>query len=197
MRTARHVQIPMDEKTVRKLKTGERLLLSGRIITGRDMAHQWLAEEEVSTLKALLKDAAIYHCGPIMHGSDKRWSCISAGPTSSVRQEPFMPSLIRDYGLRCIIGKGGMGEATAEALRTYGAVYCSAVGGAAVLYANCVQSVERVIRLDDFGMPEALWLLNIRDFPVMITMDAEGNSLHRDIEKRSREKWGQMLLGAD
>lgn len=182
-----HLRLPIDENTTRGLRAGDRILLSGRILTGRDMAHQWLAEENVETLRPLLKDAAIYHCGPIMRPAGKGWICTAAGPTSSVRQEPFMPVLIRNYGLRCIIGKGGMGESTAAALHEYGAVYCSAIGGAAVLYANAVHSVETVYRLDDFGMPEALWVLNIKEFPLMVTMDAHGNSLHRDILLKSAD----------
>ncbi len=185
--TELHIKLPMDENTARELGAGERILLSGRILTGRDMAHQWLAEENVEMLRPLLKDAAIYHCGPIMCSKGNGWACTSAGPTSSIRQEPFMAAIIRNYGLRCIIGKGGMGESTSGALQEYGAVYCSAVGGAAALYANAVHSVETVYRLKDFGMPEALWVLNIKNFPLMVTMDAHGNSLHRDILLKSTE----------
>lgn len=185
--------LPLDEKRVRSFKAGDRLLLSGRIVTGRDLAHCWLAEGKIKDLHPLLENAAIYHCGPIMLRTKDGWTCKAAGPTSSIRQEPFMPTIIREYGLRCIIGKGGMGDATALALNEHGAMYCSAVGGAAVLYANAVMSVEKVYRLDDFGMPEALWVLQIKNFPLIVSMDAHGNSLHKDIEKLSGERLKQLF----
>ncbi|MDX9780443.1 MAG: FumA C-terminus/TtdB family hydratase beta subunit [Candidatus Neomarinimicrobiota bacterium] len=181
--------LPTGASAVRELRAGDTLLLSGSILTARDRAHQWLAEEKPENMHALLSGGALYHCGPIMLRQDNRWICKAAGPTSSLRQEAFMATIICEYGIRCIIGKGGMGEASAEALRQYGAVYCSAVGGAAVLYANAVESVEKVFRLEDFGMPEALWLMHIRDFPVMVSMDAQGNSLYRDVEAQSRRQY--------
>lgn len=186
-------QIPAEEIAVRELRAGQRLLLSGTLITARDHAHRWLAEKGPDELSPLLAGGALYHCGPIMRKRGDVWTCKAAGPTSSLRQEPYMAELIREYGIRCIIGKGGMGPETAEALQEYGAVYCSAVGGAAVLYANAVESVKNVFQLERFGMPEALWLMKVRDFPVMVSMDTHGNSLYRDIEKLSGEKLKRMF----
>lgn len=189
----RRFQIPAEEKTVRELRAGQRLLLNGTLITARDRAHRWLAEKNSHELQPLLDGGALYHCGPIVQKQGDVWICKAAGPTSSLRQEPYMAGLIRKYGIRCIIGKGGMGPETAEALREYGTVYCSAVGGAAVLYANTVESVEAVFRLEAFGMPEALWLMKVRDFPVMVSMDTHGNSLYRDIEKISKTRLGKII----
>ncbi|MCK4814042.1 MAG: fumarate hydratase C-terminal domain-containing protein, partial [Candidatus Marinimicrobia bacterium] len=134
-----------------------------------------------------LKDGAIYHCGPIMVYDGKQWVCRAAGPTTSIREERYQSDVIREYGIRCVIGKGGMGKRTAQALRTFSAVYLSAVGGAAVIYANSVQSVETVYQLDAFGIPEAMWVLQVKDFPAIVTMDANGNSLHEKIMAKSKE----------
>ena len=183
----KHIQLPMNEINTRELKLGDKVLISGIIVTGRDMAHRWMIEEKTDIIRPYLKDGAIYHCGPIMVYDGKQWVCRAAGPTTSIREERYQSDVIREYGIRCVIGKGGMGKRTAQALRTFSAVYLSAVGGAAVIYANSVQSVETVYQLDAFGIPEAMWVLQVKDFPAIVTMDANGNSLHEKIMAKSKE----------
>ncbi len=183
----KHIQLPMNEINTRELKLGDKVLISGIIVTGRDMAHRWMIEEKTDIIRPYLKDGAIYHCGPIMVHDGKQWLCRAAGPTTSIREERYQSDVIREYDIRCVIGKGGMGKRTAQTLRTFSAVYLSAVGGAAVIYANSVQSVETVYQLDAFGIPEAMWVLQVKDFPAIVTMDANGNSLHEKIMAKSKE----------
>ncbi len=187
----KHIQLPMNKINTRKLKLGDKVLISGIIVTSRDMAHRWMMEEKSDIIRPYLKDGAIYHCGPIMVRDGEKWICRAAGPTTSIREERYQSNIIQEYGIRCVIGKGGMGKRTAQALRTFSAVYLSAVGGAAVIYANSVQSVKAVYQLDAFGVPEAMWVLQVKDFPAIVTMDANGNSLHEDIEKKSIQNANQ------
>ena len=190
----RSLHLPLKEKDVCELRAGDRVLLSGKIITARDMAHRWMAEEKPDEIRPDLYEGALYHCGPIMLLREGTWICRSAGPTSSTRQEPYQSDIIREYKIRCIIGKGGMGKKTAEALKTYNAVYLNATGGAAVMYANTVRTVEKVYRLDEFGMPEALWVMQVEDFPAIVSMDTLGHSLHRYVEEKSRDRIAAMIL---
>ncbi len=185
--------LPAGSAEIRQLRAGDEVLLSGRIVTGRDRAHRWLVEAQPEALRPFLKDGAIYHCGPVMTYRNGEWQCRAAGPTTSLREEPYLADIVQEYQLRCIIGKGGLGERSAEALRNSPAVYLSAVGGAAVCYANTVTAVENVFELEAFGMPEAMWVLRVRDFPLIVSMDAYGNSLHRDVETRSRESLASVL----
>ena len=183
----KHIQLPLNAIDARKLKLGDKILLSGIIVTGRDMAHRWMIDEKSDIIRPYLKDGAIYHCGPIMVRDGEKCVCRAAGPTTSIREEQYQSDVIQKYGIRCVIGKGGMGKRTAQALRTFSAVYLSAVGGAAVIYANSVQSVKAVYQLDAFGVPEAMWVLQVKDFPAIVTMDANGNSLHEKIMARSKK----------
>lgn len=181
------LQLPLSIKDISDLHIGDRVLLSGIIVTGRDMAHRWLVDEKPDEVRDTLYQGAIYHCGPIMLKENDQWSCKAAGPTTSIREEPYLADVIQEYGLRCIIGKGGMGEKTQEALIKHHAVYLFAVGGAAVIYADTVESVEHVYQLNEFGVPEALWVLKVKDFPTIVSMDCHGNSLHRNVEKKSKD----------
>ena len=178
--------LPLSENDVRSLKTGDKVLLSGTIVTGRDAAHKWMTEEKPDEIRDVLKGGAIYHCGPIMLKKDGDWICQAAGPTTSIREEPYLADVMKDYGVRCVIGKGGMGEKTAEALRQYGGVYLFAVGGAAVVYADAVKKVKDVYKLDEFGVPEAMWVMDVIDFPAIVSMDSHGESLHEKIEMQSK-----------
>ena len=179
------LQLPLSINDVRDLHIGDHLLLSGLIVTARDMAHKWMTEENPSDVRDVLKGGAIYHCGPIMLKESDTWVCRAAGPTTSIREEPYLADVIQEYGLRCVIGKGGMGERTAEALKAYNAAYLFAVGGAAVIYADTVESVEGVYQLSEFGVPEAMWVLKVKDFPVIVSMDCHGESLHDEVEEIS------------
>ena len=177
---------PFTRAVVRQLKVGERVLLSGRLYTGRDRLHKFLAEGGHTPVS--LKNGAIYHCGPVVIREKGRWRVRAAGPTTSIREEPYMAAIIKQYGLTIIIGKGGMGEATRQACRRYGCVYLHAVGGAAQVLADTVKSVSGVHFHDTFGPTEALWELEVVDFPCLVTMDAHGRSLHAVIAKRSEAR---------
>ena len=188
------LQLPSDEKTIRALKVGDFLELSGRIITGRDAAHHWLLHGFREEVAPFLKDSVIYHVGPVVkkHG-DGHYSFVAAGPTTSAREEPFQADVIGKYGLRGVIGKGGMGPKTLKGLQEHGAVYLHAVGGTAQVLAQAVVKVEQVFQLQEFGVPEALWVIQVKDFPVVVTMDSHGSSLHAEVEKASKAKLEQLL----
>lgn len=184
------LQTPLDEALVRSLRIGDQVLLSGRIHTARDAAHKYLASEGTSpaTLPAglELQGGVLYHCGPVMVRDDGgSWRVTAAGPTTSAREEPYQGKVLRRYGVRAIIGKGGMGDATRRALAECGAVYLSAVGGAAQVLAASVQRVEDVYFLEEFGSPEAMWSLFVHDFPAVVTMDSTGESLHDRVLSQS------------
>jgi len=179
------LKLPIDEKRIRDLKVGDDVLISGRMITGRDAAHAWLVKEKPDEVRNYLKDSMIYHCGPVVKRTEKSWEFIAAGPTTSIREEPYQGTVIKEYGLRGVIGKGGMGPTTLKALQDCGAVYLHAIGGLATLIAESVTNVQGVLKLEEFGIPEALWIIEVRNFPAVVTMDSYGNSLHRDIFERS------------
>lgn len=184
------LQTPLDEALVRSLRIGDQVLLSGRIHTARDAAHKYLASEGTSpaTLPAglELQGGVLYHCGPVMVRDDGgSWRVTAAGPTTSAREEPYQGEVLRRYGVRAIVGKGGMGDATRRALAECGAVYLSAVGGAAQVLAASVQRVEDVYFLEEFGSPEAMWSLFVHDFPAVVTMDSTGESLHDRVFRQS------------
>jgi fumarate hydratase, class I len=182
-RTGREVvlQTPLTEDQVRSLKIGDVVLLSGRAYTGRDAVHHHLMKHEPPVD---LHGAALYHCGPVVAKDGAGWKVTAAGPTTSIREEPYQADVIKRYGVRAVIGKGGMGARTLAALKEAGAVYLNAIGGAAQFYARTIRSVEGV-SLMEFGTPEAMWHLTVENFPAIVTMDAHGNSLHKDVEQES------------
>jgi len=188
------LKLPCDEKTIRALKVGDFLELSGRMITGRDAAHHWLLHGFREEVAPFLKDSVIYHVGPVVKKhEDGHYTFVAAGPTTSAREEPFQADVIGKYGLRGVIGKGGMGPKTLKGLREHGAVYLHAVGGTAQVLAQAVVKVEQVFQLKEFGVPEALWVIQVKDFPVVVTMDSHGGSLHAEVEKASKAKLEQIL----
>jgi fumarate hydratase subunit beta len=188
------LQLPCDEKTIRNLKVGDFLELYGRIITGRDAAHHWLLEHQQDSVVPLLKDSVIYHCGPVVRKHDDgSYSFVAAGPTTSAREEPFQADVIGRYGLRGVIGKGGMGPKTLKGLQEHGAVYLHAVGGTAQVLAKAVVKVEQVFQLKEFGVPEALWVIQVESFPVVVTMGSHGGSLHATVEQASKAKLDALL----
>jgi len=186
VRTGREVQIsaPLDEAVVRSLKVGDLVLVSGRMFTGRDAVHAHLMKHEPPVD---LHGAVLYHCGPVVKKEGDGWKVTAAGPTTSIREEPYQAEILRKYGVRAVIGKGGMGPKTLKGLEECGAVYLNAIGGAAQFYARCIERTDGV-SLTEFGTPEAMWHLWVRDFPVVVTMDAHGNSLHKDLEAESAKK---------
>ncbi len=183
-RTGREIALsaPLDEATVRSLEVGDVVMVSGRAFTGRDAVHHHLMSHEPPVD---LRGSLIYHCGPVVKKlDDGSWTITAAGPTTSIREEPYQADLIGRYGIRAVMGKGGMGPKTLAGLQQHGAVYLNAVGGAAQFYARCIERVDGV-SLQEFGTPEAMWHLILKDFPAIVTMDAHGNSLHQDIEQMS------------
>ncbi len=188
------LKVPISETDIRKLKVGDEVLLSGIIVTARDQAHKLMIEEKPDFIRKYLKESVIYHCGPIVRkNNDGTWSFVSAGPTTSIREEPYQADVICEYNVRGVIGKGGMREKTLEGLQRCGAVYFHAVGGAGTLIANSVKKVVTVFKLEEFGSPEAFWVIEVKDFPVIVTMDSHGNSLHEKILKESEEKMKNLI----
>jgi fumarate hydratase class I len=175
---------PISEEQIRALKVGDVVLLNGVMHTGRDSLHHYLLTHDSPVD---LKGSAIYHCGPVALKQNEKWFLNAAGPTTSSREEPFQADIIKKFGLRAVIGKGGMGAKTLAALKECGAVYMNAIGGAAQYYTKCLEEVTGVDFLE-FGIPEAMWHIRVKDFPAIVTMDSHGNSLHADVEKASKEK---------
>jgi fumarate hydratase class I len=174
---------PLNEEAVRALKVGDVVLISGEIYTGRDQVHAYLMKHDPPVD---LHGAVLYHCGPVMLKEGDEWKVKAAGPTTSSREEPYEATVVERYGVRAVIGKGGMGAKTLAALKKCGAVYLNGIGGAAQYYARTVEKVLGV-HLMEFGIPEAMWHLRVRDFVAIVTMDAHGNSLHADVEQETGE----------
>jgi fumarate hydratase class I len=174
---------PLTEEQMRSLKVGDVVIIRGEMFTGRDAVHAYLMK---NAPPVDLNGAALYHCGPVMLKQGDEWTVKAAGPTTSIREEPYQGEVIRRYGVRAVIGKGGMGPKTLAALKDFGAVYVNGIGGAAQFYARTVDKVLGV-HLMEFGIPEAMWHLRVKDFVGIVTMDANGNSLHADVETSSGE----------
>jgi fumarate hydratase class I len=175
---------PLAEEKVRALRVGDVVLIRGELYTGRDAVHAYLMKNPPPVD---LNGAVLYHCGPVMMRDGDKWTVKAAGPTTSIREEPYQADVIKRYGVRAVIGKGGMGAKTSAALKEFGAVYLNAIGGAAQYYARTVDAVLDV-NLLDFGVPEAMWHLRVDNFPAIVTMDAHGNSLHADVEKATADR---------
>ncbi|MGA9119478.1 MAG: fumarate hydratase [Bacteroidota bacterium] len=184
--------LPLSETQVRQLKVGDVVLLSGPMHTGRDALHHYLQSHDSPVD---LKGGVIYHCGPVALKEGEKWTIKAAGPTTSSREEPYQAEVIRKFGVRAVIGKGGMGLKTLAALKEHGAVYLNAIGGAAQYYSKCITSVEGVDLLE-LGVPEAMWHILVKDFPAIVTMDAHGNSLHAEVDKASAERLAEFAAPA-
>lgn len=187
----KRLQLPLTEEVVRCLNIGDFVLLSGTVYTARDAVHRYLAEG--NTPPCDLRGGVIYHCGPVVVRNGEAWRVLAAGPTTSAREEPYMAGLIATFGLRGIIGKGGMGEATRQACRQHGCIYFDAVGGAAQVLAQRVSEIPSVHLRERFGDPEAIWEFVVRDFPVLVTMDAHGRSLRQQVEDASSRCLRELL----
>lgn len=201
------LNIPISNEAILDLNVGDSVLLSGVMITGRDAMHKWLADtfikktrtpagddlEVYAAIKPLLNGGLIYHCGPVVGGLDtKQYRFVAAGPTTSIREEPYQGDVMQHFNLKGVIGKGGMAAKTLKACQEVPAVYFHAIGGAASLIAESVQKVLGVHKLD-FGVPEAIWVIEVKDFPAVVTMDAHGNSLHDSVRQQSRQKLDRLL----
>ncbi len=202
--------IPLSKEAIRALSVGDSVLLSGVMITGRDTVHKWLADtfvrktrapqgddlEVFEAIRPILDGGVIYHCGPVVAGLEARqYRFVAAGPTTSIREEPYQGDVMRHFNVKAVIGKGGMGNKTLAACEQVPGVYLHAIGGAASLIAQTVQRVLGVYKLE-FGVPEALWVIEVKDFPAVVTMDAHKASLHAEIEQSSRAKLEELLARA-
>ena len=196
--TGREIRLtpPLTEEQVRALKVGDVVLINGPLFTGRDALHHYMLHHDLATD---LRGQILYHCGPVMikEGTppNTRWRTNAAGPTTSIREEPYEADVIKKYGLRGVMGKGGMGKKTLAALTEFGAVYLHAIGGAAQYYARCLPKVTGVDLLDELGVPEAMWHFEARDFVAIVTMDAHGNSLHEDVSQSTGDKLEEVGVG--
>ena len=189
------IDLPLTDEDVFSLKAGDIVSLNGAIVTGRDMVHKYLIEKKPrkEDIPFDLRGTVLYHCGPVMQKTAEGYRAVAAGPTTSMRVELYEAAVIREYGIRGIIGKGGMGAGTLEALKETGSVYFQTVGGAAVYLADRIKKTLDVWKLEEFGPTEAMWLFEIEDFPAIVTMDSRGNNIHREIEKRSFEIFSQLI----
>ena len=184
---------PISEEQIRQLKVGNVCTITGIIVTARDAGHKLMVEERPDFLDEYLKEGIIYHCGPVVRNDNGIWSFVSAGPTTSIREEPYQAKVFELYKVRGVIGKGGMGAKTLEGCIKLGAVYLHAVGGTGTLLAKSVKEVLTVFKLEEFGTPEAFWVCRVEDFPVIVTMDSHGSSIHADVKKTSQKVYNQIL----
>ena len=201
------ITLPITDDVIRKLKVGDSVSLTGVMITGRDAAHKWMIDTFVEksrdiegddeavyeALKPILDGGAIYHCGPVVAGLETGdYSFVAAGPTTSIREEPYQGDVMQHFNVKAVIGKGGMGPKTLKACNEVPGVYLHAIGGAASLIAQSVRQVPGVHKLN-FGVPEAMWVIEVKDFPAVVTMDSHGNSLHVEVETQSKAQLDKLL----
>lgn len=179
------LEAPFTEEKIRALKVGDKVEITGLIYTGRDAVHKYLHDGGKPPVD--LKNSIIYHCGPVVVKEKGKWVVKAAGPTTSIREEPYQGPLMEKFGIRAVIGKGGMGPKTLQYCQKVGAVYFHAIGGAAQVLAERVVDVPGVHMADKFGSPEAIWEFQVVKFPVVVTMDSHGNSLHDLVQEKSRK----------
>ena len=198
---------PISDDAIRDLKVGDAVVLSGMMVTGRDAVHKWMIETFIKKtrppqgddlqvyeeLKKILNGSIIYHCGPVVSGLDtKDYKFVAAGPTTSIREEPYQADVMKHFNLKGVIGKGGMGAKTLKGCEETPAVYFHAIGGAASFLAQTVIRVHGVFKLD-FGVPEAIWVIEVKEFPVVVTMDSHGGSQHAVIDDSSKKVLNDLL----
>jgi len=206
----REITIPISDEIIRSLKVGEPVNLTGVMMTGRDTVHKWMIDtfikktrepqgddlEVYEAIKPLLNGGVIYHCGPVVSGLDtKDYKFVAAGPTTSIREEPYQADVMEHFNARGVIGKGGMGPKTLAGCQAVPFVYFHAIGGAASYIAQSVKKVRGVYKYD-FGVPEAMWVIEVKDFPVVVTMDSHGNSQHAVIDEKSKKVFDELLTKA-
>jgi fumarate hydratase class I len=188
----KRLDYPFSKEAVRDLKVGDMVLISGKLFTGRDAVHKRIHDGQEPPVD--FNNQIIYHCGPVVIEDEKnnKYEVRAAGPTTSIREEPYEWQVMRDYGIVGVIGKGGMGPKTLKGCQDYGCVYFHAIGGAAQVLAEKIDSVDNVY-WRDLGSPEAIWELSVTEFPVVVTMDAHGNSLHEEVQGHSEEQLKKNL----
>ena len=203
----KHITTPISDDAIRDLKVGDSVALTGRMVTGRDAAHKWMMETFIKKtrapqgddlqvyeeLKKLLNGSVIYHCGPVVSGLDtKEYKFLAAGPTTSIREEPYQADVMKHFNVKGVIGKGGMGAKTLKGCQETPGVYLHAIGGAASFLAQTVVKVHGVFKME-FGVPEAMWVIEVKDFPVVVTMDSHGGSQHAVIDDASKKVLDGLL----
>ncbi len=201
------ITTPVSDEAIRDLKVGDSVAISGMMVTGRDAAHKWMIDTFIKKtrppqgddlqvyeeLKKLLKGSIIYHCGPVVTGLDtKDYKFIAAGPTTSIREEPYQADVVKHFNVKGVIGKGGIGAKTLKGCHETPGVYFHAIGGAASFLAQTVTKVHGVFKME-FGVPEAMWLIEVKDFPVVVTMDSHGGSQHAVIDEASKKVLDTLL----
>jgi fumarate hydratase class I len=202
-----NLTIPLNDDIVRRLKVGDPVLITGVMMTGRDAVHKWMIDtfinktrepqgddlEVYEAIKPILDGGMIYHCGPVVAGLDtKQYKFVAAGPTTSTREEPYQGDVMRHFNIKGVLGKGGMGPKTLAACQEVPGLYLHAIGGAASLIAQSVMRVLDVYKLE-YGVPEAMWVIEVEDFPAVVTMDSHGSSLHADILQKSKAALDELI----
>jgi fumarate hydratase class I len=203
----KQITTPISDDVIRDLKVGDAVQLTGMMVTGRDTVHKWMIETFIKKtrapqgddlqvyeeLKKILNGSLIYHCGPVVSGLDtKDYKFVAAGPTTSIREEPYQADVMKHFNVKGVIGKGGMGAKTLKGCEETPAVYFHAIGGAASYIAQTVVKVHGVYKME-FGVPEAIWVIEVKDFPVVVTMDSHGGSQHAAIEDSSKKVLDELL----
>jgi len=204
----RELTVPISDEAIRSVHIGEPVLLSGIMMTGRDAVHKWMNDTFIKKtrqpqgddlqvyeeIKKILNQGVLYHCGPVVSGvATKEYKFIAAGPTTSIREEPYQADVMRHFNIKGVIGKGGMGAKTLQGCMDTPGVYFHAVGGAAAYLAQTVQRVLGVYKLEEFGVPEAMWVIEVKEFPVVVTMDAHGQSKHSTLDDSSKKVLDELL----
>ncbi len=178
---AKHIlRTPLSEEDVAKLRIGDVVYITGLVYTARDATHRMLIEEleKGRFPRELLRGAVVYHAGPVVKRVGNEWRVVSVGPTTSIRMERFIPKLLSLAEIRMIVGKGGLGK-SASSLVSRGCVYGVFPGGCGVVAAMCVKRVVDVYYLDELGIPEAMWVLEVENFgPIVITVSLTEGNLH-------------------
>jgi tartrate/fumarate subfamily iron-sulfur-dependent hydro-lyase beta chain len=183
------LETPINEEQIRKLKVNDTIYITGTMVTARDQAHRRALElaKKGEKIPVDLKGLAVFHCGPIVKKEGDKWIAVAAGPTTSTRMDIFEDEFIKTFGVRVVVGKGGMGKRTTEAMQKYGAVYGAFTGGAAVLAARAIKNI-RAVEWFDLGVPEALWIFEVQEFgPLTVSIDCHGNNLFEDVKKQVEE----------
>ena len=204
----REITIPISDDVIRSLHVGEPVELSGVMLTGRDAVHKWMSESFIKktrapqgddlpvyeAIKKYLDQGVLYHCGPVVSGIDtQEYKFVAAGPTTSTREEPYQADVMKHFKIKGVMGKGGMGAKTLQGCVDTPGVYFHAIGGAASFLAQTVQRVLGVYKLVEFGVPEAMWVIEVKNFPVVVTMDAHGESQHKAIDEQSQKVLEDLL----
>ena len=188
-----HLQTPFTEEMVRQLALEDAVYIDGHIYGIRDATQIRIFDEGVPPPTDLTGAVCLHTAPGVRKLPDGRYEKISIGTTTSTRMNRFFPGLIRDYGVRAMIGKGGFLQDTVDAMKQHGGVYLAIVGGAAALETEQIEEIEQVWWED--LMPECLWKFRVKNFgPLIVAIDAHGNSLYKDVKAAAAERIKAMNL---